>query len=84
MKISLRYLLILFALFFVLLTLWSLSSPIGSGVDTDYHLTSIWCANGTRDGICFFPVNDGRSVNSGKTGIVPFMFQMCDERNIYF
>ena len=31
---------------------WALSSPIGSSPDDDYHLPSIWCGQGFRDGIC--------------------------------
>jgi hypothetical protein len=31
---------------------WALSSPVGSSPDDDYHLASIWCGQGFRDGIC--------------------------------
>ena len=31
---------------------WALSSPIGSSPDDDYHLASIWCGQGFRDGLC--------------------------------
>lgn len=31
---------------------WSVASPSGSSPDDDFHLTSIWCAQGSRDGIC--------------------------------
>lgn len=31
---------------------WALSSPIGSSPDDDFHLPSIWCGQGFRDGIC--------------------------------
>ena len=70
--------------FFLILTCWSLSSPIGSGVDTDYHLVSTWCANGPRDGICVNPRVVGYPSYSGKVATVPYMFQICDGRNIYF
>ena len=61
--------------FFLLLTCWSFSSPIGSGVDTEYHLASIWCAWGEKDGLC-------ENVNSiTSTGEVPFMFHFCNGRN---
>lgn len=38
----------------LLLTLgaWSLSSPVGSSPDDDFHLASIWCGQGERDGLC--------------------------------
>lgn len=29
-----------------------MSSPVGSSPDEDYHLTSIWCAQGERPGLC--------------------------------
>jgi hypothetical protein len=65
-------------LFFVSLTAWSVSSPIGSGVDADFHLGSIWCSHGESKGLC-------ESLDmASQTATVPFMFQMCDERNIYF
>ncbi len=31
---------------------WSLSSPVGSSPDEDYHLASIWCAAGDRTSLC--------------------------------
>lgn len=37
---------------FVALAAWGLSSPAGSSPDDDFHLTSIWCAQGERAGLC--------------------------------
>ena len=31
---------------------WALSSPVGSSPDDDYHLVSIWCGLGEREGLC--------------------------------
>ena len=31
---------------FIALSAWAFASPIGAGPDDDYHLVSIWCANG--------------------------------------
>ena len=31
---------------------WALSSPIGSSPDDDFHLPSIWCGQGFREGLC--------------------------------
>jgi hypothetical protein len=31
---------------------WALSSPIGSSPDDTFHLPSIWCGQGFRDGLC--------------------------------
>ncbi len=36
----------------VALSGWALSSPVGSSPDDDYHLPSIWCGQGFRDGLC--------------------------------
>ncbi len=36
----------------VVLSGWALSSPVGSSPDDDYHLPSIWCGQGFRDGLC--------------------------------
>jgi len=31
---------------------WGLSSPLGSSPDDDYHMASIWCGQGFREGVC--------------------------------
>ena len=31
---------------------WAMSSPVGSSPDEDFHLTSIWCSHGAREGSC--------------------------------
>ncbi|MDR6973261.1 DUF2142 domain-containing protein [Leifsonia shinshuensis] len=31
---------------------WALASPVGASPDEDYHLGSIWCAQGDRAGLC--------------------------------
>ncbi len=40
--------------FFLLMALgaWALASPVGASPDEDYHLVSIWCGQGLRDGVC--------------------------------
>jgi hypothetical protein len=68
-------------LFFITLAAWSVSSPIGSGSDTDYHLGSIWCARGEVKGLC---ESIDMAAQPEPTAVVPFMFQMCDGRDIYF
>ena len=37
---------------FVSLGAWSVSSPVGASPDDDFHLASIWCGLGDRDGLC--------------------------------
>lgn len=39
------------ALFFALVS-WAFASPVGASPDEDYHLGSIWCAQGDRAGFC--------------------------------
>lgn len=41
---------VLFA--FVTLASWGISSPLGSSPDDTFHLASVWCGDGVRDGIC--------------------------------
>lgn len=36
----------------IALTGWALASPLGASPDDDFHLVSIWCGDGLRDGIC--------------------------------
>ena len=62
---------------FFLLLCTQFSIPFGGSGDMDYHMASIWCARGEVDGVC---TNIER--NNGFTAEVPFMFQMCDGRNI--
>ena len=38
--------------FFLLGCAWAVTSPVGSAPDDDYHLASIWCAQGDRDDAC--------------------------------
>jgi hypothetical protein len=68
-------------LLFLSLVAWSVSSPIGSGVDADFHLGSIWCARGESRDLC---ESIDIAAQPEPTAVVPFMFQMCDGRNIYF
>ena len=74
-----RYLVSTFLLFVVLLC-WTLSSSIGSGGDTDHHLSSIWCAWGEDAKQC----KDIATTEIGYSASVPYMFQMCDGRPIDF
>ena len=39
-------------MFLLALTAWAVTSPVGSSPDDDYHLASIWCAGGEREGVC--------------------------------
>ena len=31
---------------------WALASPVGASPDEDYHVNSIWCAQGIQEGVC--------------------------------
>lgn len=37
---------------FLSLAAWGLSSPMGSSPDDNFHLASVWCGDGVREGIC--------------------------------
>jgi hypothetical protein len=71
---------------FFLLLCTGLSIPFGSSGDMDYHMASIWCANGERDGLCkdieIGPEVPAAQFRNSASAEVPFMFQMCDSRNI--
>lgn len=43
---------------FLSLAAWSLSSPVGATPDDNFHLASIWCGLGDRDGLCENPYDD--------------------------
>jgi hypothetical protein len=64
--------------FFVCLAAWSLSSPISSAPDSDYHMSGIWCAWGSKLGIC-----ENQQVGpTGATAEVTYFVQICEERPI--
>jgi hypothetical protein len=44
-------------LMLVALLSWSLASPPGASPDDDFHLASIWCGDGIREGLCESGVN---------------------------
>lgn len=46
---------------FLALSSWALSSPVASSPDDDFHLGSIWCADGFVNGVCqsYGEVNNG-------------------------
>lgn len=67
-------------LFFLTLMCWAIASPIGSGPDADYHLSSIWCGWGENENLC-----KNRGFNGNQyVAEVPFMFQMCNSRPIEY
>ena len=68
------------ALFLVVLVCWAFAAPIGAGGDSDFHISSIWCGQGERKGLC---ENQGW-YETGYQAKVPFMFQMCNGRPIEF
>ena len=68
------------ALFFVTLLCWAFAAPIGAGADADFHISSIWCGQGERQGLCEERDTQGWYVQAK----VPFMFQMCDGRPIEY
>lgn len=37
---------------FLTLSAWAFASPVGSSPDDDFHLASIWCGLGDREGLC--------------------------------
>jgi hypothetical protein len=73
--------------FFLLLGTW-LSVPYGAGPDMDYHMASIWCAWGEKPDICenaeFTEQDPTAQFRNNASAEVPFMFQLCDSRNIDF
>ena len=73
--------------FFLLLTVWT-TIPFGATGDMDYHMASIWCAWGEKHKVCENLVvgeNDPTmQFRNNASAEVPFMFQMCDSRNIDF
>jgi hypothetical protein len=64
--------------FFLCLVAWSLSSPISSAPDSDYHMSGIWCAWGSKPGIC----ENQKTGPTGATAVVTYFVQICEDRPI--
>lgn len=54
----LRHWLVISLAFFFVLAAWALAAPVGSAPDDDYHLASIWCAQGEQPGRCVSDPSD--------------------------
>lgn len=64
------------AAFMIFLSAWAVASPIGASPDEDYHLASIWCAQGKRDGVCeVSPDGNLRSIPTALTQANCFAFE---------
>ena len=44
---------------FMSLVVWAFASPVGAAPDDDYHIASIWCAQGDRAGVCEAGASEG-------------------------
>jgi hypothetical protein len=77
---KIKYAVFASSFFFVALLCWAFSAPIGAGPDSDFHISSIWCGQGERKGLCEEIGASAAQYNAK----VPFMFQMCDNRPIEY
>jgi hypothetical protein len=66
-----RFIIVLIGVFLAL-TAWAISSPVGSSPDDDFHLASIWCGDGPRQGLCVSGTTLAQSIcfayNANATG----------------
>ncbi len=60
-----------FLLAAIALIAWAVSSPVGSSPDDDFHLPSIWCALGDREGLCQDAIQPTERVVSEEIAGVP-------------
>jgi hypothetical protein len=63
---------------FIVMSAWSVSSPIGSGPDADFHISSIWCAWGEKPNVC----EDLDRTSANRDALIPHMFLICNQRTI--
>ncbi|WP_166785608.1 MULTISPECIES: DUF2142 domain-containing protein [Cryobacterium] len=61
------------AALFIALVSWGLSSPVGSSPDDDYHMASIWCGQGIREGFC----EEGNSATERRVPAVLTEYPRC-------
>ncbi len=57
---------------FIALAAWAFASPIGAGPDDDYHLVSVWCADGGTTECTPATSSNARTVAQGFTEITCF------------
>jgi hypothetical protein len=72
---QLRRIFVIQLFFLTLLASWALSSPIGSSPDDDFHIGSIWCANGQSSTECKI-LDDTSEVGIASVSI-PAKFSIC-------
>ncbi|MBX3089359.1 MAG: DUF2142 domain-containing protein [Cryobacterium sp.] len=60
---------------FLALAAWAFASPVGASPDDDYHLISIWCANGGSDECQPGLDESSRSVDTRFAQVVCFAFK---------
>ena len=65
---------------FIVMSAWSVSSPLGSGPDADFHISSIWCAWGEKPGVC----EELERTPAQNSALIPHMFLMCNGRPIEY
>ena len=64
---------------FVALSAWAFSSPVASSPDDDFHLGSIWCADGLNTELC---TTQGETIPGSKTPVViPAVGEPCFARD---
>jgi hypothetical protein len=54
---------------------WTLSSPLGSSPDENFHIGSIWCADGEKDGHCEY-IDYSETTNANRVS-VPHVMDVC-------
>jgi hypothetical protein len=54
---------------------WTLSSPLGSSPDENFHIGSIWCADGEIEGRCEY-INYSSTTNDNEVS-VPHVMDVC-------
>lgn len=70
-------LLVLLAL--VSLGAWAFASPVGSSPDDDFHMSSIWCAYGEREGLCEDTGRDDARLVPAQVALAGHCFAFNDE-----
>ncbi len=65
--------------FFISLVAWALSSPLGSSPDEDFHVGSIWCADGFSTDTC--QVKEYVASANQQRVTVPDVIDVCFKRD---
>lgn len=69
------------ALGFISIGTWAIASPVGAAPDDDFHMASIWCSLGERQGLCGLGEAENERIVSERFSMSPYCFAGMPEES---